>query len=524
MEHNKQEVVSRTSDNIIDTNGFLTSILEASTEHCILASDLEGRVLLWNEGARRTYGYGAGEMVGQKKIDALFPTRERTPQKLLEINALVRYGKWEGVLNQQRKNGQIFPARITITPRHDDKKIVVGLLIITNDVSRDIVLEDLQFEELKIAQFYTRSLIEANIDILIVTDTKGIITDVNHQMCEVTGQLREEVIGSLFKTYFTDPQHAQEEIYNALTQKMITNEELTLLSQQGKQIAVSCNATTVHGSHGQIISILVTARDVTERRAAEEERTLLLEHEQQARIAQVEANKQLQHANELQKNFIATVSHEFRTTLTGIVGFSELLQEEREWSPSEVKDYAADINTDAQRLTRMINDLLDLGQIQSGKMGLHLKQVEINALVAEVAERMSVATHHTILFHQDTSPLFIEGDQDKLIQVITNLLSNAIKYSPEGGDIQVTSQREDLNAHVCIKDQGIGIPKDALERVFVPYNRISSDETRYIQGNGLGLSIVHEIIVMHGGRIWAESTLRQGSQFHFTLPLAHTTT
>ncbi|HEY5005655.1 MAG TPA: PAS domain-containing sensor histidine kinase [Ktedonobacteraceae bacterium] len=523
MKHPKQTVVSSLVCDTTDTNELLTSILKASTEHCILAIDLEGIILLWNEGAHRIYGYEAREMVGQKKIDALFPTRERTPRKLLEINALVRYGKWEGVLNQQRQNGQIFPARITITPRHDGKKNVVGLLIISNDVSRDIVLEALQFEELKVAQFYTRSLIEANIDILIVTDIKGIITDVNHQMCEVTGQRREEIIGSLFKTYFTDPQQAQEEIHIALMQKTITNEELMLQSQQGKQIAVSCNAKTFHGPHGQAIGVLVTARDVTERKAAEEERALLLEHEQQARITQVEANEQLQHLNELQKNFIAIVSHEFRTSLTGIMGFSELLLQEQELTPAEVRDYATDINTDAQRLNRMITSLLDLGQIQSGKMVLHLEQIEINALLKEVVEHMSVTTQQTILLRLDTSLLFIEGDRDKLIQVITNLLSNAVKYSPKGDDILVTSQRESHNAHVCIKDQGIGIPADALERIFVPYNRIDSDKTRYIQGTGLGLSIVYEIIMMHGGRVWAESTLGQGSQFHFTLPLQNTT-
>ena len=198
MERNKQTAVSQISDDAIDTNEFLTSILKASTEHCILAIDLEGSILLWNEGARRTYGYGAEEMVGQKKIDALFPTRERAPRKLLEINALGRYGRWEGLLNQQRKNGQVFPAHITITPRRDKEEKMVGLLIIANDVSRDIVLEDLQFEELKVAQFYTRSLIEANIDILIVTDTEGIITDVNHQMCVMSGQCREQIFGSPF--------------------------------------------------------------------------------------------------------------------------------------------------------------------------------------------------------------------------------------------------------------------------------------------------------------------------------------
>jgi PAS domain S-box-containing protein len=519
MIHSEQFDASLVRNATDDATDFITSILEASSEHCIFATDLEVIILLWNEGAWRTYGYEPREIIGQEKMDLLFPPQERARKRSLEvITQALKYGKWEGLLNQQRKNGLVFPARLTITLRHDRKEKVVGLLIISNDISREIILEDLQFEEMKVAQFYMRSLIEANADILIVTDTEGIITDVNRQVCEVVGQQREEMIGSLFKTHFTDPQQAQEEIRLALTDKTIRNENLTLHAREGKLIAVSCNATTFRGTHGQTLGVLVTARDVTEYKAEEEKRARLLEHEQMARAAQVEANERLRHLNELQNNFVAIVSHEFRTTLTSIMGFSELLHDQ-EWSPEDVKEYATDINTDAQRLNRMINDVLDLGQIQSGKMIFHLEQVDINALVKEVVERIRAVTHRIILLRQDASLLLIEGDRDKLIQVVTNLLTNAIKYSLKEDDILVISQKEDHNAHVSIQDRGIGIPEDALERIFDSYTRIDSEKTRYIQGTGLGLTIVHEIVMMHGGHVWAESTLGQGSTFHFTLPL-----
>ena len=519
MTHSKQFDTSLVRDRTSHATDFITSILKASSEHCIFATDLQGVILLWNEGAWRTYGYEPKEMIGKEKMDVLFPIQEGAFKRSLEVITLtLRYGKWEGLLNQQRKNGLLFPARITITLRHDRKEKVVGLLIISNDISREIILEDLQFEELKVAQFYMRSLIEANADILLVTDTKGIITDVNRQACEMVGQQREEIIGSLFKMYFIDPLQAQEKIYSALIEKTIKNENLTLRSHEGRLIAVSCNATTFQGTQGQTLGVLVTARDITEYKVAEEKQARLLEHEQMARAVQIEANEQLRHLNELQKNFINIVSHEFRTTLTGIMGFSELLQYQ-EWNPEEVKDYAADINTDAQRLNRMINDVLDLGQIQSGKMVLHFERVDLNALVKETVEHIRVATHRSILLRQDASLLMIEGNRDKLIQVVTNLLTNAIKYSPKGDDIRVISQRKDSEAYVCIQDQGVGIPENALERIFVPYNRIDSEKTRYIQGTGLGLTIVREIIMLHKGQVWAESTLGSGSQFHFTLPL-----
>ena len=131
----------------------------------------------------------------------------------------------------------------------------------------------------------------------------------------------------------------------------------------------------------------------------------------------------------------------------------------------------------------------------------------------------SITTDHTFFLNLDASLSFIEGDRDKLTQVMKNLLSNAIKYSPQGGSILVTKQREGHNVHIRVQDQGIGIPENALERIFTPYNRIASEKMRYIQGTGLGLAIVREIILMHEGKVWAESAAGEGSCFHITLPL-----
>ncbi|MDQ2887374.1 MAG: ATP-binding protein [Chloroflexota bacterium] len=466
------------------------------------------------------YGYEAGEMIGQEKIYRLFPAKERALKRLLEVNALtIQNGMWEGLLKQQRKNGQVFTAYVTITARRNSKEKAVGLLMLAKDLSQELILEDLQFEEFKIAQLYTRSLIEANVDILIVTDTKGIITDINHQMCQVTGQYREEILGSLFKTYFTDPQRAQEEICTVLALNKMTNYDLTMRLQQGKLIDFSCNATTFHNARGQAIAVLITARDVTDRKTEERRLALLFEREQAARTAQENVNEQLQHLNQLQNDFIAVMSHEFRTTLTGIQGFSELLRDQ-EWSIEEVKEYADDINTDAKRLTRMLTDSLDLGQMQSGKMVLHLEQVDLNALIAGAVERVrSMTLDHTFFLNLDASLPFVEADRDKLTQVMTNMLSNAIKYSPQGGSILVTQEREGHDVHIRVQDQGVGIPEDALEQIFTPYNRIASEKTRYIQGTGLGLAIVREIILLHKGKVWAESAAGEGSCFHITLPL-----
>ncbi len=218
-------------------------------------------------------------------------------------------------------------------------------------------------------------------------------------------------------------------------------------------------------------------------------------------------------------DFIAMVSHEFRTTLTGIQGFSELLRDE-DFNVAEVKEYASDINADAMRLNRMINELLDLERMKSGKMGLRLAQIDINAILLDTAERMLLtAPHHTLLLDTDETLPQFEGDYDKLTQVVSNLVTNAVKYSPVGGEIVLKSRREDDSVHISVQDHGIGISEDALEKVFAPYGRVDLETTHYIQGTGLGLAIVRQIVQMHGGRTWAESVLSQGATFHFTLPL-----
>jgi signal transduction histidine kinase len=240
---------------------------------------------------------------------------------------------------------------------------------------------------------------------------------------------------------------------------------------------------------------------------------------QQAFFELQRVNEELVHASQMQRNFVAVVSHEFRTALTSIQGFSGLMSEEI-LSPAEVKEYATDIFSEANRLGRMITDLLDLERMKSGQMALTLERVDLNALIRKVLEYLRLTSEgHTFRLQLDDTLPACMGDSDKLAQVINNLLSNALKYSPGGGEILVGSRAEQGTALVWVQDHGVGIPSEFLEEVFVPYCRIDAGTTRYIKGTGLGLSISRQIIQMHGGHISVESSLGQGSRFYFTLPL-----
>ncbi|MFN2520833.1 MAG: sensor histidine kinase [Candidatus Limnocylindria bacterium] len=233
------------------------------------------------------------------------------------------------------------------------------------------------------------------------------------------------------------------------------------------------------------------------------------------------ANAELLAVARSQADFISIVSHEFRTPLTGIQGFSEMIRDD-DLTIAEAKDLAADINDDALRLGRMISEMLDLDRMRLGAIALHREPLDLNALVRYVATRLTLgAPDHRLRLELDASLPPMVGDRDRLTQVLTNLVSNAVKYSPRGSDVTVsTSTRTRSSAlQVSVTDHGFGIAASDLERVFEPYVRVGSSATRDIQGTGLGLPIAREIVRLHGGTMWAESVVGQGSRFHFTLAL-----
>ncbi len=248
-------------------------------------------------------------------------------------------------------------------------------------------------------------------------------------------------------------------------------------------------------------------------------------HELRGAIAAAEAFEQqraavveLERLNRAKSDFVSIVSHEFRTPLTGIQGFSEMMQSE-DLTLAEMREYAGDINKDAHRLNRMITEMLDLDKMESGRMEIHREPVDLNAIVSEAADRLRPnAPDHPLSLRLDPMVGEMSGDRDKLTQVLTNLLSNAVKYSPNGGEIVVSTRVEGNAAHIVVRDHGMGIPKKALETIFERYGRVESLATRHIQGTGLGLPIVRQIVQLHGGAVWVESTVGEGSVFHVTLP------
>jgi signal transduction histidine kinase len=265
-------------------------------------------------------------------------------------------------------------------------------------------------------------------------------------------------------------------------------------------------ATTVRNSEGRIAHFLVMFEDTTAKHQAEE--------------AAAAALAELERLSHLKSEFVSVVSHEFRTALTGIQGFSELMRDE-DMGPDEVKDFAKDINADAQRLNRLITEMLDLDRMEAGRQTMHRAPLDLNAILLDAVERARVShSAHVFTTQLDPALPILAADSDRLVQVISNLLSNAVKYSPAGGEIRVRSLLAEDGVTVSVLDHGLGMPASFLPRLFQRYERYENTATDRIIGTGLGLPIARQIIEMHAGRIWAESTEGVGSEFHFTIPVS----
>ncbi len=244
------------------------NVLDASTEYAIVATNLDGGIVLWNAGARHLYGYESDEVLDAANIDLLYTPDDiarGTPQAV-RAGALAD-GKWEGRLERVRKNGEILTVYVVATPRRDSAGQPIGLLLISKDISGDLSVTD----ELKAARLYARSLIDSNVDALATTDLIGVITDVNPQMCLMTGRSREDLIGSAFKDYFADPRRAEDGIRRVLAEDRVTNYELTLRGLDGMETVVSYNATTFRDADGRLRGVYAAARDITDQKQLEED-------------------------------------------------------------------------------------------------------------------------------------------------------------------------------------------------------------------------------------------------------------
>jgi len=373
-----------------------------------------------------------------------------------------------------------------------------------------IEAEQLKLDQrLRDQQFYTRSLIESNIDALMTTDPAGIITDVNKQMEALTGSTRDELIGSPFKSYFTDPARAEAGIKLVLSDKKVTDYELTACSRDGKKTLVSYNATTFHDRDRTLQGVFGVARDVTERKRFE----LAL---QETNVEMESAKSAAEKANLAKSDFLSGMSHELRSPLNAILGFAQLMDTASP-PPSDLqKESITQILQAGWHLLKLINEILDLSVVESGKVSLSLEPVALSEVLLECQTMMEAQAQQrgiVMTFPQFEQPSFVWADQTRLKQIVINLLSNAIKYNQASGQVTVdyTVMSSDC-IRISFKDTGAGLAPEKIAQLFQPFNRLGQ-ETGSVSGTGIGLVVTKQLVELMGGVLGVDSAVGDGSVF-----------
>jgi two-component system phosphate regulon sensor histidine kinase PhoR len=232
---------------------------------------------------------------------------------------------------------------------------------------------------------------------------------------------------------------------------------------------------------------------------------------------------ELRNVERMKTEFVASVSHELRTPLTSIKGFIRTLLDDTEGyydRDTQVEFYQI-IDQECDRLVRLINDLLNVSRIEAGRaLELHLKPIDLRNLMARVVtSQQSYTTRHSLVLEASEDLPMVVADEDKVDQILTNLINNAIKYSPDGGHVWVSARGTDGNIEVSVKDEGVGIPEEHLDKIFARFHRVESGDSRRAGGTGIGLYLVKHLVEAHHGRIRVDSRVDQGSTFTFTIPL-----
>ncbi|MDH4386422.1 MAG: PAS domain S-box protein [Caulobacter sp.] len=493
-----------------------------------IATDAKGVIQIFNVGAERMLGFTAAEVVNK-----VTPADISDPQELISraeelseelgtpitpgFEALV-FKASRGIediyqLTYIRKDGTRFPAVVSVTALRDAQDSIIGYLLIgTDNTARKQVEEEQKKSDQKLRDqhFYTRSLIESNIDALMTTDPSGIITDVNKQMEALTGCTRDELIGAPFKNYFTDPQRAEAGIKRVLREKSLTDYELTARARDGKQTVVSYNATTFYDRNRKLEGVFAAARDVTERKRVEAEL-------QQAKAAAESASR-------IKSDFLASMSHEIRTPMNSIMGIADLLAK-TSLTPEQDR-YVQIFRRSGDNLLNLINDILDLSKVEASQLELEQTEFSLKDELEKAIEMVAPRAREkglrlTCEVSPEVNPDLV-GDPTRLRQVLLNLLGNAIKFT-NTGEVSLMVDLDPVGLaptalRFTVSDTGIGISTSQQGLVFERFAQGDSSTTRRFGGTGLGLTISKRLVELMGGRIWVESEVGQGSVFAFAVP------
>jgi PAS domain S-box-containing protein len=479
------------------------AVIVESADDAILSVDLQGLIQSWNTAATKMLGYTAAEALGQSVVRLLPLDRQRADEKESILQRVRRWNTVERIDSVwRRKDGLALSVSLIVAPiRADDGKLF-GLSVIARDIT--------DRDRTERAARRLAAIVESSDDAIASKDLNGIVTSWNRAAERMFGYSAEEMVGeSIRRIIPADRQAEEDEVLRQIRRgSKVDHFETVRRRKDGTLFPVSLTVSPVRGADGTIIGASKIARDITESKQAELERTRLL--------------KAAQDASRVKDEFLATLSHELRTPLNAILGYARMIRSGLIADGHEGRAIET-IERNATSLSQIVEDVLDVSRIVAGRMRLNVQPVDLPEVVRSALDAVRPAADargvrlETVLDPQ-ASP--ISGDPDRLQQVIWNLVSNAVKFTPRGGRAQVRLERVHSHMEVIVSDTGVGVAQDFLPHIFEPFRQADSGTTRERGGLGLGLAIARQLVEMHGGTIHAASGgTGTGATFRVKLPL-----
>lgn len=412
-------------------------------------------------------------------------------------------------------------------------------------------------EAISETQNYLKNVLDNSADIIITTNTEGRVVEFNRGASRILGYSKDEIIGTKAEKLWVQPEQRREILKILEKEGYVSNYETQIITKKGQVIDVSLTLSYILSSKKGILGTVGISKDITEKKKLEravEERNIEL-HELNEKLEEKviertrdleKANMELERSNRLKSQFIATMSHELRTPLNSILGFSELLMDEVFGTLTDKqKRYANNVYSSGSHLLQLINNILDIAKIESGKMELHYEAFSVRQAISEVEtviKPLADKKNQKLSITINDKVSIIKADKVKFKQILYNLLSNAVKFTNDGHDIfleaDIISGDDRFhflkNPSICpgsesclrvsVTDTGIGIKKEDHEKIFSEFEQVDSSFSRRYEGTGLGLALTKKLVELHGGAISVESAEGKGSRFTVVVPLFDVTT